>query len=542
MPHWLALELVLVWSPVLALLARAAPSLPVLLLREHSQRQGASSAPSCWAPIRQWSRDLQRTGSRPPGPLQDWSVWDNSPWDLCCQDELAQVSCFGGRRAECCLGAVRNATAEEQAWAIQQLRWDLRRWLRSDGVPRKTLTVAEVHAVHARRAGGGLCLFNLHSASVGRVRVPRVTIEQHCPRGVLGDADATPDHQSASRQGPTYLGEPRFRAAGVVRALAELNRLRLLHQLLPRGGLAFLFAPTPLEEEAFTVPVFMEAMPTFQRSGILFPVYQTFMDHIQQRHVRTLAFAALKPWSERRPMLFWRGALRASRRCPCSRSQWLHGVLRDYASPARHSAGARCNQYNSSCNASTFSGSACRCGEYLASEKHTLAVERGEALQLNRIALCELAARHPDLLDAGITYDGGSHFQNATAWHRWARPHASTQDHIAHRYLLSVDGHSIDANRMWLFLTGSLVFKQVTTVVGLGADSAALRPFEHYIPVREDFADVPERILWARGNDELSQRIAENGQRSAFERLGTVAAGITYTSAALREYAGLFVQ
>lgn len=38
-----------------------------------------------------------------------------------------------------------------------------------------------------------------------------------------------------------------------------------------------------------------------------------------------------------------------------------------------------------------------------------------------------------------------------------------------------------------------------------------LLPWVHYIPVREDMADVEELINFARENDDIAQRIAQNG-------------------------------
>ena len=37
-----------------------------------------------------------------------------------------------------------------------------------------------------------------------------------------------------------------------------------------------------------------------------------------------------------------------------------------------------------------------------------------------------------------------------------------------------------------------------------------LKPFEHYVPVKEDLSDLEERIMWARENDAEAKKIAEN--------------------------------
>ena len=40
-----------------------------------------------------------------------------------------------------------------------------------------------------------------------------------------------------------------------------------------------------------------------------------------------------------------------------------------------------------------------------------------------------------------------------------------------------------------------------------------LKPFEHYVPVKEDLSDLMERITWARENDAEAKKIAENAVR-----------------------------
>ena len=49
-------------------------------------------------------------------------------------------------------------------------------------------------------------------------------------------------------------------------------------------------------------------------------------------------------------------------------------------------------------------------------------------------------------------------------------------------------------------------------------------PFEHYIPVKEDLSDLIERLDWAEANPEEVQKIAENAQSFAREKLTRKAA------------------
>ena len=40
----------------------------------------------------------------------------------------------------------------------------------------------------------------------------------------------------------------------------------------------------------------------------------------------------------------------------------------------------------------------------------------------------------------------------------------------------------------------------------------AVRPWDHYVPIRMDLMDFDEKIEWARNNDEEMARIASRGQ------------------------------
>jgi hypothetical protein len=48
---------------------------------------------------------------------------------------------------------------------------------------------------------------------------------------------------------------------------------------------------------------------------------------------------------------------------------------------------------------------------------------------------------------------------------------------------------------------------------------SGLKPFVHYIPIREDLGDLIEKIKWARENDEKVKQIAIRGQQFALDNL-----------------------
>ncbi|KAI8613208.1 hypothetical protein BC830DRAFT_1170431 [Chytriomyces sp. MP71] len=69
--------------------------------------------------------------------------------------------------------------------------------------------------------------------------------------------------------------------------------------------------------------------------------------------------------------------------------------------------------------------------------------------------------------------------------------------------------------------------------------SARLTPMLHYIPVKPDFADLPDRIAWLARHDETASAIAENGHAFWREEVGTLEYAECYAGLVLLEWARL---
>lgn len=113
----------------------------------------------------------------------------------------------------------------------------------------------------------------------------------------------------------------------------------------------------------------------------------------------------------------------------------------------------------------------------------------------------------------------------------YSRPTA----HDEFRYLMSTDGSTIDDTRVyWALQTGSAVFKQITPLLPYGIPG--LRPWEHFVPVREDLADLPAKVRWAQRHDATVRAMAERGRAFA-EEFFTQEQVLRYFHLALLRYA-----
>lgn len=90
----------------------------------------------------------------------------------------------------------------------------------------------------------------------------------------------------------------------------------------------------------------------------------------------------------------------------------------------------------------------------------------------------------------------------------WHMAHFST-----YRYSIDIDGHANAWSFLEKMILGCCVLKVASPYEQWFYDQ--VRPWEHYVPVREDLSDLAERIDWCRAHDEEARWIAENGRTLA---------------------------
>lgn len=103
------------------------------------------------------------------------------------------------------------------------------------------------------------------------------------------------------------------------------------------------------------------------------------------------------------------------------------------------------------------------------------------------------------------------------------------------RYVLSVEGHAGWAERLLaLFASGMLLFNQDHPCTQWFEPQA--RPYEHFIPVRNDLADLIDRIEWADEHPSTAYAIVQNAFAFA-NRYLTKSGVLEYASLVLDDYA-----
>jgi hypothetical protein len=110
-------------------------------------------------------------------------------------------------------------------------------------------------------------------------------------------------------------------------------------------------------------------------------------------------------------------------------------------------------------------------------------------------------------------------------------------DHLHYKYLIDVDGNSCTYERcFWLLLSNSLVLKQVTP--NIQWYYGGLKPYVHFLPLKEDLSDLLEQIQWAKIHDEEAEAIAKRATEFVQENLSAESI-FQYMALLLTEYAKL---
>jgi hypothetical protein len=122
----------------------------------------------------------------------------------------------------------------------------------------------------------------------------------------------------------------------------------------------------------------------------------------------------------------------------------------------------------------------------------------------HRKKLLNISKKNPDLFDVKIA------LQNSKL-PDYSVDFLSRTDQVSYKYQLVVDGMTSTYPAYYYKLySGSLTFKQESDNVQWFY--SFLKPYEHFIPVKNDLSDLVEKINWAKRNDSDAKKIASNAR------------------------------
>ncbi len=261
---------------------------------------------------------------------------------------------------------------------------------------------------------------------------------------------------------------------------------------LPEGTIDFFLSAQIWDGQDYDleVPVFSKAKAWFTKRLLRIPSHELF-SNIITRVGWTLAEATQNSnvdeiWNNRIEKIFWRGGMRSYTQCTCGDDEWYFAKTKDTM-------------------VTNASKEECKCQNHFP-------ITLDNYQQHNRIRLVQESERYPDEVDAKFSYipDTYSDLKPMLDKYIDSGGFSGFEAALRFKYVMSTDGSTIDDTRFyWSFLSGAVVFKQMTPLTPVGIP--ALEQWVHYIPVREDLADLRAKVMWARANDQKAKEIAQNG-------------------------------
>lgn len=141
-----------------------------------------------------------------------------------------------------------------------------------------------------------------------------------------------------------------------------------------------------------------------------------------------------------------------------------------------------------------------------------------EWIQERRVKLVALSSQFPDLIDAKF-------HKLYSTWHLpyatekgYMSDFVSLMDHPRYKYLISVDAIVAATPRFPHILhSNSVAFKDSTDSILWFFK--AVKPYEHFIPIKEDLSDLFSQLEWAKNHEEECVKISARARKLASEYL-----------------------
>ncbi|KAH3827829.1 protein O-glucosyltransferase 1-like [Dreissena polymorpha] len=149
-------------------------------------------------------------------------------------------------------------------------------------------------------------------------------------------------------------------------------------------------------------------------------------------------------------------------------------------------------------------------------KKHNKGFFRGSRTSSERDPLVRLSRSEPSLVDAEYTKNQAWKSLEDTLGKEPAEE-IRLEQHCDYKYLFNFRGVAASFRLKHLFLCDSVVFH-----VGeewLEFFYPAMKPWVHYIPVKQDLSDVKELLEFAKENDDVVHEIAKRGRKFIWDHL-----------------------
>jgi hypothetical protein len=91
------------------------------------------------------------------------------------------------------------------------------------------------------------------------------------------------------------------------------------------------------------------------------------------------------------------------------------------------------------------------------------------------------------------------------------RGEVSIAEQLGHKYIISIEGNDVATNLKWILASNSVPIMTQPRIDSWLMESRLL-PFEHYVPINDDYTNLFDMMDWCRANEVRCSSIARNGK------------------------------
>ena len=135
-----------------------------------------------------------------------------------------------------------------------------------------------------------------------------------------------------------------------------------------------------------------------------------------------------------------------------------------------------------------------------------------------RFQLVSIAQKRQDLIDAGFTSVVQYALKNKQKFDLKMSPSMTQEEQSMYKYIVIADGNSGTYSFYWVLASGSVPLKQDSDYIQYFEEKEfGLSEYIHYVPIKKDFSDLFEKIMWLQLNDDKAYEISRNAMKFAQE-------------------------
>lgn len=133
-------------------------------------------------------------------------------------------------------------------------------------------------------------------------------------------------------------------------------------------------------------------------------------------------------------------------------------------------------------------------------EKKNMAIFRGKIRQSRvRTRFLEMYFDHP-MFDCGVVG------RNEGCPETWMTPKKTIREHLDYKFIMALEGNDVASNLKWVMSSNSLAVMTRPTCETWFMEGTLI-PGHHYIEVKEDFSDLPEKLQYYIDHPEKAEEI-----------------------------------